>query len=325
MRLIGFAVVLSLSLLALLAAEGQMRVYRVGFLAQGSPPSPGQPRYFHSAMGELGYVEGQNLMLDVRYAEGRNERFPGLAADLVALKPDVIVADSTPAALAAKRATTAIPIVFMNVSDPVGTGIVESLARPGGNITGGTDFGIALAVKQLDLLQELLPKKFSRIAVLVSANPVHPLQLKLIQDAAKNTRFTILPTMVKTEADFEEAFTSMVRQKATAFIWLGGAPVSTPAQRDKIVALSASSKLPAVYPSRWNVDYGGLMSYAPTYKDRYATAAIYVDKILKGAKPVDLPVEQTTKFEMVINLKTAKALGLTIPQSVLGRADQLIE
>jgi putative ABC transport system substrate-binding protein len=163
-----------------LAAAGQTRVYRVAFLAQGSPPTPGQPQYFRPALRELGYVEGQNLMLEFRYAEGKNERFPGLAADLVALKPDVIVADSTPAALATKRATTTIPIVFVNVSDPVGTGIVESLTRSGGNITGVTDFGTALVVKQLNLLQELLPKKSSRIAVLMSANPVHPLQLKLI-------------------------------------------------------------------------------------------------------------------------------------------------
>ena len=326
MRLIGLVVVLVVSLLlAPLAFEGQTRVYRVGFLAQGSPPTPGQPRFFRSALQELGYVEGQSLMLELRYAEGRNERFPALAADLVALKPDVIVADSTPAALAAKRATTAIPIVFVNVSDPVGTGIVQSHARPGGNITGGTDFGEALAVKQLDLLQELLPKKPFRIAVLMSANPVHPVQLKLIQEAAKNTRFTILPTMVQTEADFEEAFSSMVRQMTRAFIWLGGAPISTPQQRDKIIALSANSKLPALYPSRWFVDPGGLLSYAPTSKDNYATAAMYVDKILKGAKPADLPVQQPTKFELVINLKTAKALGLPIPQPLLLRADEVIQ
>jgi putative tryptophan/tyrosine transport system substrate-binding protein len=312
-------------LAAPLAAEGQARVYRVGFLAQGSPPSPGTRRFFWTALRELGYVEGQNLILEYRYAEGRNERFPGLAVDLVALKPEVIVADSTPAAIAAKRATTVIPIVFVNVSDPVGTGIAASLARPGGNVTGGTDFGTALAVKQVDLVKDLLPGKAFPIAVLMSDNPVHALQLKLIQDAAKSIPLTILPTMVKTEADFEEAFASMVRQKATAFIWLGGAPVSTPAQRDKIVALSASSKLPALYPSRGFVDHGGLLSYGPTYKDQFGTAAIYVDKILKGAKPADLPVEQPTKFELVINLKTAKALGLTIPPLVLGRADQVIE
>jgi putative tryptophan/tyrosine transport system substrate-binding protein len=312
-------------LAAPLAAEGQARLYRVGFLAQGSPPSPGTRRFFWTALRELGYVEGQNLILEYRYAEGRNERFPGLAVDLVALKPEVIVADSTPAAIAAKRATTVIPIVFVNVSDPVGTGIAASLARPGGNVTGGTDFGTALAVKQVDLVKDLLPGKAFPIAVLMSDNPVHALQLKLIQDAAKSIPLTILPTMVKTEADFEEAFASMLKQGAKALIWLGGAPVSTPAQRDKLIALAARSKLPALYPSRGSVDNGGLLSYGPSYKEMYGTAAIYVDKILKGAKPADLPIEQPTKFELVINLKTAKALGLAIPPSLLQRADEIIQ
>jgi putative tryptophan/tyrosine transport system substrate-binding protein len=307
-----------------LAAEGQKRVYRLGFLAQGSPQPAGDPGLFRPALRDLGYIEGQDFIFESRFAEGRNERFPSLAADLVARKPDVIVADSTPAALAAKGATTEVPIVIVNVSDPVGTGIVASLAHPGGNVTGGTDFGTALAVKQLDLLHELVPKS-STIAVLMSDNPVHPLQLKLIQDAAKKFRLTILPTMIKTEGDFETAFASMVRQHAGAFIWLGGAPVSTPAQGEKIVALSARSKLPARYPSRWTVEHGGLLSYGSTPKDRFRTAALYVDRILKGAKPADLPIEQPTTFELVINLKTAKALGLTIPRSLLHRADQLIE
>jgi len=218
----AFLSTMSLLLAGPLAAEAQTRVYRVGFLGQGSPPPPGNPGIFRRALRELGYVEGQNLILEVRYAEGRNERFPDLAADLVALKPDVIVADSTPAAIAAKHATTVIPIVFVNVSDPVGTGIVPSLARPGGNVTGEADFGTALAVKQVDLVRELLSRNASPIAVLMSDNPVHPLQLKLIQDAANSIHLTILPTMVKTEADFEEAFASMVKQRARALIWLGG-------------------------------------------------------------------------------------------------------
>jgi putative ABC transport system substrate-binding protein len=260
----AFLSALAGSLLAApLAAEAQTRVYRVGFMAQGSPPSPGDPLPFRTTLRELGYIDGQNLSLELRYAEGRNDRFPSIAADLVARKPDVIVADSTPAAIAAKRATTLIPIVIVNVSDPVGTGIVASLARPGGNVTGVTDFGEELAVKDLDLLREVAPKT-SRIAVLMSDNPVHALQLKLIEDAAKKIRLTILPTRVKTEADFEEAYASMLTRKAGALIWLGGAPVSTPAQRDKIVALSATSKLPALYPGRGFVDHGGLLSYAPS-------------------------------------------------------------
>jgi len=253
-------------LAAPLAVKAQPRVYRVGFLSQGSPLPPEERGFFRPALRALGYIEGQNLILEFRYAEGRNERFPRMAAEVVGLKPDVIVADSTPGAIAAKRATTVIPIVFVNVSDPVGTGLVASLARPGGNITGGTDYGAEVAEKALDLLHELVPKA-PRIAVLMSDNQLHPLQLKLIEDAAKKIRLTILPTMVKTEADLDEAYASMVRQKAGAVIWLGGAPVSTPAQRDKMIALAARSKLPTLQSSRGFVEHGGLLSYAPTYAD----------------------------------------------------------
>jgi putative ABC transport system substrate-binding protein len=313
-------------LAAPLAAEAQQaKVYRVGLLSQSSPPSPGaKPEFFTKAMHDLGYIQGRNLVIEVRWAEGQNARFPSLAAELVALKPEVIVADSTPGAIAAKRATTMIPIVMVNVSDPVGTGIVASLAKPGGNVTGTTDFGMAMAVKQVELTHELVPKA-TRIAVLMSDNPVHPLQLKLVQDAAKSIGLTALPTMVKTEADLDTAFTSMVRQKVGAAMWLGGAPFSTPSQIDQLVEFAAKAKVPTLYPSRNYVDQGGLMSYAPTYEETFGKAAIFVDKILKGAKPGDLPVEQPTKFKFVINLKTAKALGLTIPPSLLQRADEVIQ
>src|SRR5262249_30243290 len=191
-----------------------VRVHRVGVLLQGAPLASGAtPGPFRVAMQALGYIEGRTAVYEFRGAEGRNERMPSLAAELVALKPDVIVADSTPAAIAVKRATTEIPIVIVNVSDPVGTGIVVSLAHPGGNVTGGTDFGMELAEKGLDLLHSLVPK-VSRVAVLMSDNPVHPFQLKLIQEAAKSIHLTVLPTMIRTEADFEEAYASMVRQKA---------------------------------------------------------------------------------------------------------------
>src|SRR5215470_18303787 len=306
-------------------AQSTGKVYRVGFLSQASPPPPGsKPGAFTRALHDLGYFEGRNLVLEFRWAEGRNARFPSLAAELVALKPEVIVADSTPGAIAAKRATTVIPIVMVNVSDPVGTGIVASLAKPGGNVTGTTDFGMAMAVKNVELMHELVPKA-TRIAVLVSDNPVHPLQLKLVQDAAKSIGLTALPTMVKTEADLDTAFASMVRQKAGAAMWLGGAPFSTPSQTDQLVESAAKAKVPMLFSSRAPVDRGGLMSYAPTYEERYGKAAIFVDRILKGAKPADLPVEQPTKFELVINLKTAKALGLTIPPSFLARADEVIQ
>ena len=303
----------------------QAKVHRVGFLSQSSPPPPGsKPGVFTRTLHDLGYVEGRNLVLEFRWAEGQNARFPGLAAELVALKPEVIVADSTPGAIAAQHATTVIPIVMVNVSDPVGTGIVASLAKPGGNVTGATDFGMAMAVKNVELMHELVPKA-TRIAVLLSDNPVHPLQLKLVQDAAKSIGLTALPTMVKTEADLDTAFASMVREKAGAAMWLGGAPFSTPSQTDQLVESAAKAKVPMLYSSRAPVDRGGLMSYAPTYEERYGKAAIFVDRILKGAKPADLPVEQPTKFELVINLKTAKALGLTIPPLLLTRADEVIQ
>jgi putative ABC transport system substrate-binding protein len=312
-------------LAAPLAVEAQQaKVYRVGFLSQGSPPPPGsKPGDFRRTLHDLGYIEGRNLVLEFRWAEGQNARFPSLAAELVALKPEVIVADSTPGAIAAKGATTMIPIVMVNVSDPVGTGILASLAKPGGNVTGTTDFGMAMAVKQVELMHELVPKA-TRIAVLMSDNPVHPLQLKLVQDAAKSRGLTALPTMVKTEADLDTAFASMVRQKAGAAMWLGGAPFSTRSQIDQLVEFAAKAKVPTMYPSRGYVDKGGLMSYAPTNEEKYGKAAVLVDKILKGAKPADLPVEQPTKFEMVINLKTAKALGLTVPPSLLQQATEII-
>ena len=316
-------------LAAPLAAEGQQvgKMYRVGFLGQSSPPPPGSKLrlgVFTKAMQDLGYIQGRNLVLEFRWAEGQNSRFPSLAAELAALKPEVIVADSTPGAIAAKRATTVIPIVMVNVSDPVGTGIVASLAKPEGNVTGTTDFGMAMAVKDVELLHDLVPKA-TRIAVLMSDNPVHPLQLKLVQDAAKSIGLTALPTMVKIEADLDTAFASIVRQKAGAAMWLGGAPFSTPSQRKQLIDLVTRAKMPTLYPSRTWVEEGGLMSYAPTYAETWGKAAIFVDKILRGARPVDLPIEQPTKFELVINLKTAKALGLTIPPSLLARADQVIE
>jgi len=314
-------------LIAPLAAGAQQtgKVYRVGCLWQASPPPPGsKPGAFTKTLHDLGYFEGRNLVLEVRWAEGRNARFPSLAAELVALKPEVIVADSTPGAIAAKRATTVIPIVMVNVSDPVGTGIVASLAKPGGNVTGTTDFGMAMAVKDVELMHELIPKA-TRIAVLMSDNPVHPLQLKLVQDAAKGIGLTALPTMVKTEADLDAAFTSIVRQNAGAVMWLGGAPISTASQTDQLVQFAAKARLPVLYPSRTAVDRGGLMSYAPTYEERYGKAAIFVDRILKGAKPADLPVEQPTKFEFIVNLKAAKQIGVTIPPNVLVRADKVIK
>src|SRR5262245_33071895 len=298
-----------LALAAPLAAEAQQtKVYRIGALLQGAPLPGNPPGPLRLAMRELGYIEGQNLIVDFRWGEGRNDLFPRLAAELVALKPDAIFADSTPAALAAKRATATIPIVIHNVSDPVGSGLVVSLAHPGGNVTGVTDFGSELAVKGLELLHTLVPKA-ARIAVLMSDNPVHPSQLRLIQDAAQGLGLTVLPTILKSSEEFETAFSSMARQNAGALILLGGAPFSTVGQRDKLVALAARTKLPTMYPSRWWVDVGGLLGYGPSAPHKIQLVAACLAKILKGARPADLPVEQPSKFELVINAKTASALG----------------
>jgi len=300
----------------------QVKLYRVGVLFQGSPPT--QPLAFTGTLRNAGYIEGQNIVFYWRWAEGKNERFSSLATELVALKPDVIVADTTPGTLAAKRATATIPIVMMGPADPVGSGLVASLARPGGNVTGVSSLENELHGKGVELLHTVVPTA-TRMAVLMSDNPVHPSQLNVIEGAARNFGLTVLPTVVRSSEEFEEAFRSMAKQKAGALIVLGGTTVSPPAQRDKLVELAAKTKLPAKYPTRWWVDAGGLLSYGVNSAKNWSIAATYVDKILKGAKPTDLPVQQPREFELVINLKTAKALGLTIPQTVLVQSTQVIQ
>jgi putative tryptophan/tyrosine transport system substrate-binding protein len=230
MRLIGIAVVLALSfVLTPISGEAQqVKVYRVGVLNQGAPPAPGsQPgpfmRAFMTPLRDVGYIEGRNIVFDRRWAEGKNERYSDLAIELVALKPDVIVADTTPAVIAAKRATATIPIVMVTPSDPVGSGLVETLARPGGNVTGVASLETEMIVKGVELLHAVVPKA-KRMAVLMSDNPIHPPQLKRIQDAAKDFGLTVLPTTVRSFEDFEEAFRSMAKQKAEALIVLGGPP-----------------------------------------------------------------------------------------------------
>jgi len=209
-------------------------------------------------------------------------------------------------------------------ADPVGSGLVESLAHPGGNVTGVSSLESELNVKGVELLHAVVPKA-KRMAVLMSDNPAHPSQLKTIQDTVRGLGLTVLPTMVRSSDDFEDAFRSMVKQKAGAFLVLGGPPFTTPAQRDKIVELAAKTKLPAIYRTGNWVAEGGLLSYGADLPKRWSLAATYVDKILKGAKPADLPVQQPKEFELVVNLKTAKALGLTIPQTVLVQATQVIQ
>jgi putative ABC transport system substrate-binding protein len=328
MRLIGLAVVLAVSLLAApVAAEAQPagKVYRVGYLTAGSvTANPGVLEAFRQGLRELGYVEGQNIAIEYRSAEGRFDRRSDLAAELVRLKVDVIVAAPTPAALAAKNATGTVPIVGVSLTEPVGLGLIASLARPGGNITGvsysvGTDiFG-----KDLELLKEVIPK-VRRVAVLSNPDsPAQPLTINNIKGAARSLGLQLLVLEARAPGDFDGAFAAMARERVGALLVVTD-PTFIP-HRARLVDLTAKNHLPSIFTQRADVEAGGLMSYGPSFPDMYRRAAVYVDKILRGAKPADLPVEQPTKFELVINMKTAKALGLTIPQSLLVRADQVIE
>jgi len=308
-----------------LAAQAQQtgRVPRIGFLFYGSPgPSP-ELDAFRQGLSELGCIEGQNIAIEVRFASGRVERLPELAAELVRLKVDVIVSPGTPASVAAKQATSTIPIVFAGVADAVGAGLVASFPRPGGNITGLTSISAELGGKRLGLLKEVAPKA-SRVAVLYNpADRSNVLVLKELQESAPALGLRLQPLEVRGPGDFEGAFVAMSRKRAHALF--GAAGVLTTGHRKALVDLAAKSRIPAMWGERQFVEAGGLMSYAVNFYDQVRRAATYVDKILKGAKPADLPVEQPTKFELVINLKSAKALGLTIPQSLLLRTDEVIQ
>jgi putative ABC transport system substrate-binding protein len=288
------------------------------------------PRFreaFLQGLRDLGYNEGPNLVIEYRDAEGKPERLPALAAGLVALNVDVIVAGAgTLSALAAKQATTTIPIVFPVVGDPVADGLVTSLARPGGNLTGLSAVSTELIGKLLELLKQAVPG-VSRVALLLKpdAAPERTMQgyLKESDAAARALGVQLQVVEAQGPEDFDRAFSDMSEAHADALVVLG-TPVFQVA-RQRLVDLAAKSRLPTVFSYRAFVDAGGLMSYGPSFPDMFRRAATYVDKILNGAKPADLPVEQPTKFELVINLKTAKALGLTVPQSLLARADEVIE
>ncbi len=330
MRLIGLAVVLTLSLaLAPLAAEAQQaaKVPRIGYLAANLAGNPYLHEAFRQGLRDLGYVEGRNLVIEYRGAEGKPERFPALAAELVALKVDVIVvAGGTLAALAAKQATRTLPIVFAAAGDPVTDGLVTSLARPGGNVTGLSVLAPELVGKGLELLTQAVPG-VSRVAVLWQPGGLGERtekdMLKGAEVAARALGVRLQFVEARGPADVDSAFSEMTRARAGALTVLTSSMLFN--ERRRLVDLAAKNQLPAVYPRRESVDAGGLMAYGPNLADLFRRAATYVDKILKGAKPADLPVEQPTKFELVINLKTAKALGLTIPPLLLGRADQIIE
>ena len=327
MQLIWLAVVLNLTL-APLAAEAQQagQAARIGYLAANLTVSPHMTEAFRQGLRDLGYVDGRSVVIEYRDAEGKYDRLPARAAELVALKVDVIVAADTPAALAAKQATRTLPIVFIGAGDPVTIGLVTSLARPGGNVTGLSLLAPELVGKRLELLKQAVPG-VGRVAALWQPGFVGERtekdMLKEVEVAARALGVRLQFVEVRGPADFDRAFSDMTRARADALTVLGSAMFAN--ERRRVVDLAAKNRLPGVYGFREYVDAGGLMAYGPNVADLFQRAATYADKILKGAKPGDLPVEQPTKFELVLNLKTAKALGLTIPQSVLVRADQVIE
>jgi putative ABC transport system substrate-binding protein len=279
---------------------------------------------FRQALRELGWVEGQNIVIDYRFAEGRFDRLPDLAAELVRLKVDIIVAQPTPAAAAAKNATETIPIVMISVGDPVGLGLIASLARPGGNVTGSSySVGLEIAGKGLELLKETVPK-VRRVAILSNpANPGHPLAIREVNVAARSLGVQLQLLEARDPNEFDGAFAAMATERVGVLLVVADSMFLL--HRTRLADLAARSRLPAAYGNREIVEAGGLMSYGPSVRDLFRRSATFVDKILKGAKPGDLPVEQPTKFELVINLKTAKVLGLTIPPSLLQRADEVIQ
>ena len=309
-----------------LAAEAQQppKIPRIGYLAPFSPSAGARfIESFRQGLRELGYVEGQNIFIDYRWGEGSPNRFAPLAAELVQLKVDVIVTSSNAAVAALQQATRTIPIVVATMGDPVGSGFVASLARPGGNITGFSTQSEELGGKWIALLKEAAPK-VSRVAVLaVSETPAARTIWTEIQVAAKALKVTPQRQEVAGPDEIEHAFASLIKGRARGLIVLPHAV--TTGNRTQIVGFAAKNRLPGMYPDRLFVEAGGLLSYGANFSDLNRRAARLVDKILKGAKPADLPVEQPTKFELVINLKTAKGLGLTIPQSVLLRADEVIQ
>jgi putative ABC transport system substrate-binding protein len=316
-------------LAAPLAAEAQpaAKIPRIGFLSLNLAPNSHLHEAFRQGLRDLGYIQGRNIVIEIRDAEGKYERLPALAVELVALKVDVIVTGGgTPPALAAKQATKTIPIVFASAPDPVTDGLVASLARPGGNVTGLSNINPELVGKCLEQLKQAVPG-VSRVAVLWQPGFMDQRtdreMLKAEDVAAQALGVRLQFVEARGPADLDRAFSDMTKARAGALTVLPSAMLFT--ERRRLVDLAAKSRLPAVYPQKEFVEAGGLMAYGPSLADLFRRTAIYVDKILKGAKPADLPVEQPTKFELVINLKTAKALGLTIPPPLLARADHVVE
>jgi putative ABC transport system substrate-binding protein len=322
--LLSLAVAITLLAAPLVAgAQQPKQVSRIGVLWPFSPAiSLPFAEAFRQGLHGLGYVEGRNIAIDERWGEGRPDRLASLAAELVRLNVDIIVTSSTPGVQAARQATRTIPIIMTLVSDPVESGLAASLARPGGNVTGLSTMHPEISGKRLELLKEVIPK-VSRVAVLCNpSSPVTAPLLRETQAAARALRVQLQLVEVRGPTELDNAFSAITRDRARALVVLPDAIFQD--QRSRIVALAAKGRVPAMYAWREPVDAGGLMSYGASVPDIFRRAAVYVDKILKGARPAELPVEQPTRFELVINMKTARALGLTIPQSVLIRADQVI-
>lgn len=310
-----------------LSARAQQtgNVARIGYLA-GASQGQAQPytEVFRRALSNLGHTEGQNLLIDYRFAEGDIGRLPHLAAELVATKVDVIVAVPTAAVVAASNATKTIPIVMMNVGDPVGLGLIASLSSPGGNVTGlSFTVGVETFAKALELLKEATPHS-RQVAILTNpANPAHARVLSTLEVAATALNLRLQRVEARTEDEFERAFEEIARQGTGAMLVI--ADVLSNFHRERVASLALKYKVPSMHQLRAEVEAGGLISYGPQFIEPWSRAAAYVDKLLKGANPGDLPVQQPTKFELVINLQTAKALGLTIPPTLLARADEVIE
>jgi len=307
-------------------AQQSAKVWRIGFLTTRSRPASLDADYFGAlprGLRELGYVEGKNIVIEWRFADGNIERLPALLADLARLKVDVIVAGGAPAARAAQQATGTIPIVLAGVGDPVGLGLVASFSKPGKNITGVSNMAGDVSVKSVEFLRAVVPK-LSRVAVLLNpANPIDAIVLKQVQAAAQAAGISVSVFEATSASQIDAAFAAIVRSRPGALI-VAPDPYYV-SQARQIAELAAKSRLPAIYSFRPHAEAGGLISYGENMAKNYGRAAPYVDKILKGAKPADLPVEQPIQLELVINRSTAKALGLTIPQELLLRADEVIE
>ena len=322
-KVFGFALSTILFALCVFAeAQQPKKIPRLGFLSPTSDDS--RVEAFRQGLRELGYVEGQNIAIEYRSADGKFDRLPDLALELVRLKVDVVVAVVTQASLAAKMATGTIPVVMIGVSDPVGSGLVVSLARPGANITGTSSMTAEIIGKQLELIKETLPK-ISRVAALWNpANPIfQAIQRRETEVAARALGMQLQFVEARAPDEIDRAFARVAKERMRALLVLND-PVFT-AQRKQIADLSAKHRFPTVSGTREYTEVGGLMAYGPSFPDMYRRAAYYVDRILKGTKPADLPVEQPMKFELIINLKTAKQIGQTIPPNVLARADRVIK